>query len=105
MNRRDLLKMLAAAMAAPYVGPATGQEITPAKLGPGVATWNHYAGPLFRVSGFGDVGDNNRDAFRAWVEESPDAECRIVRMYNQAGSGTANERLSEHAPRSRNTPI
>jgi hypothetical protein len=94
MNRRDLLKMLAAAMAAPYVGPATGQEITPAKLSPGVMTWERYAGPLFRVAGFGDVGESNMDAFRAWVEENPDDETGIEHVavcYNHVADSRSGE--------------
>jgi len=62
MNRRDLLKMLAAAVAAPYVGPATGQEIAPARLSPGVANW----GPLFHVSGFGDVPEAQVGSFAGY---------------------------------------
>ena len=100
MNRRDLLKMLAAAMAAPYVGPATASDdliLDQLSVKPVLAASTSrrltkmYTGPLFRVAGFGDVGEDNMDAFRAWVEENPYGETGIGHVtvcYNQvADSG------------------
>lgn len=98
MNRRDLLKMIAASAASPYVAgvakatpgldqlsvrPVHAFSTRPLKLSPGSPTSDR----LFNVSGFGDVSASRLERLRAWAEEAPDAECHVVKMYNQAGPG------------------
>ena len=100
MNRRDLLKMLTALAAAPYVASA-------AKAKPGLDQLSvrptkafntrpigGYTGPRFNVSGFGDVSVSSLERFRVWAEENPDAECQIVRFYNKVQPGLADLKIA-----------